>query len=224
MRRRLLTIAIFLLAGSVVNVAVAWGCGVLVTDYNTLRVQTVEFDNQETFLHFTAFGSELVRQASNPRRWEDIGTPAQAIGPSHRVWGVLRKGRSGSFGMGVEEAQGWPARSLRWYRLVGGSLRGGIDLGGVRSYSIDGERWSASFSIYQVGNRTIAFIPIWPGFALNTILYAAVLWLLIPGPFVLRRFLRVRRGLCPKCAYPMGESAVCSECGKDLPKRVRAAT
>ncbi len=60
--------------------------------------------------------------------------------------------------------------------------------------------------------------PIWPGFAINTIFYAAILWLLIPGPFTLRRFLRLRRGLCPKCAYPMGESTVCTECGHALPK------
>ncbi len=59
-----------------------------------------------------------------------------------------------------------------------------------------------------------------PGFAINTILYATILWPLIPGPFVLRRFLRLRRGLCPKCAYPMGESSVCTECGRLLPKRV----
>ncbi len=44
---------------------------------------------------------------------------------------------------------------------------------------------------------------------------------LIWGPFSLRRFLRVRRGLCPTCAYPMGESAVCTECGRDVPKRAR---
>ena len=43
-----------------------------------------------------------------------------------------------------------------------------------------------------------------------------VCWLLIGGPFVLRRFVRVRRGLCPACAYPMGGSGVCSECGKAL--------
>ena len=216
MRRRLLTIAIFLLAGAVVNVAVAWGCGVLVTDYNTLRVQTVEFDNQEAFLHFTAFGSELVRQGpTSLGRWEDIGTPAQAIGPSHRGWGVLRKGRSGSFGMGVEEAQGWPTRSLRWYLLVGGSLRGGIDLGGERSYSIDEEGRSALISIYQVGNRTIAFIPIWSGFAINTLFYAAILWLVIPGPFALRRLIRQRRGLCLACGYDLrhGEHEACPECG-----------
>ena len=67
-----------------------------------------------------------------------------------------------------------------------------------------------------------AFIPlrpIWPGFAINTFFYATLLWLLIPGPFAFRRFLRVRRGLCPKCAYPIGESSVCTECACALPKR-----
>ncbi len=66
--------------------------------------------------------------------------------------------------------------------------------------------------------------PLWPGFAVNTLFYAAVLWLLILGPFALRRFIRVKRGLCPKCAYPMGELAVCSECGKALPGRAKVAT
>ena len=61
----------------------------------------------------------------------------------------------------------------------------------------------------------VAVRPIWLGFAVNTFFYATLLWL----PFVLRRFLRVRRGLCPKCAYPMGESAVCTECGESLAGR-----
>ena len=38
------------------------------------------------------------------------------------------------------------------------------------------------------------------------------------GAGALRRFLRVRRGLCAKCGYPMGGSPVCSECGKALSK------
>ncbi len=64
--------------------------------------------------------------------------------------------------------------------------------------------------------------PIWPGFAVNTLFYAAVLWLLIPGPFALRRLIRRQRGLCPKCGYPMGESSVCTECGVELAKRAVA--
>ncbi len=59
--------------------------------------------------------------------------------------------------------------------------------------------------------------PLWLGFSVNTLLYAGILWLL--GPFAFRRFLRQRRGLCPKCAYPMGESSVCTECGIALPTK-----
>ncbi len=64
--------------------------------------------------------------------------------------------------------------------------------------------------------------PLWPGFATNTLFYAAILWLLIPGLFALRHMIRRWRGLCPKCAYPMGESSVCTECGQGLPQPVRA--
>ena len=34
------------------------------------------------------------------------------------------------------------------------------------------------------------------GFLINMLVYAALLWILFAGPFVLRRFLRVKHGLC----------------------------
>ena len=64
--------------------------------------------------------------------------------------------------------------------------------------------------------RLIPLKPLWPGFAINTVFYAAVLWLLLICPGRLRRFLRLRRGLCPACAYPIGTSDVCTECGKPV--------
>ena len=66
----------------------------------------------------------------------------------------------------------------------------------------------------------LPYHPIWPGFAVNTAFYATVLWLLICVSLALRRFIRMKRGLCPKCTYPMGESPVCTECGKALPRRM----
>ncbi len=66
--------------------------------------------------------------------------------------------------------------------------------------------------------------PLWLGFAVHTIFYATILWLLIYGVFVLRRFIRLKRGLCPACAYPRGASDVCSECGKALPQQAKPAT
>ena len=69
--------------------------------------------------------------------------------------------------------------------------------------------------------RVLPFGLIWPGFTINTLFYSIMLWLLIAGPLALHHLIRRRRGLCPKCAYPMGESSVCSECGQELPKGVR---
>jgi hypothetical protein len=57
---------------------------------------------------------------------------------------------------------------------------------------------------------------IWPGFAINTIFYAAILWLLFATPFAVRRRIRARRGQCPACAYPVGASEVCTECGRSV--------
>ena len=216
MKRRLLIIAIFLLLGAVVNVAVAWGCAVVAPEYRTLQVQTVERDGgREAFLLLAAFGSEIVRPAGASSPWEKIFRPALRLSPSHSVWGVARRRGPKSSGVSVEEANGWPALCLRWYSS-GRKVHGGLDLGGTRSYAILVDGTTRSPTGGGVGNRTIPLVPIWPGFAVNTLFYATLLWLLIPGPFALRRFLRLRRGLCPKCAYPIGESSVCTECGGAL--------
>ncbi len=69
--------------------------------------------------------------------------------------------------------------------------------------------------------RVFPLRPLPLGFAINTLFYAALLWPLICVPLALRGLLRLRRGLCPKCAYPMGESAVCTECGRALACRRR---
>jgi hypothetical protein len=61
--------------------------------------------------------------------------------------------------------------------------------------------------------RSLPLRPIWPGFAINTMFYAGVLWMLFCGPFALRRMIRRRRGQCPACTYPIGQSPVCTECG-----------
>jgi hypothetical protein len=58
----------------------------------------------------------------------------------------------------------------------------------------------------------VPLAPLWPGFAINTLFYAAILWLLVAAPFALRRRWRIRRGLCPTCAYPIGSSDHCTEC------------
>ena len=71
-------------------------------------------------------------------------------------------------------------------------------------------------------------VPLWPGFAVNTLFYAIILWLLIPGPFVLRRVIRLKRGRCPKCGYDLrgqlpGAGSGCPECGWNRPPETGSA-
>ncbi len=63
---------------------------------------------------------------------------------------------------------------------------------------------------------SLPFVPLWPGFALNTIFYAALAWGLWQVPLAIRRSRRRRNGLCVRCGYDFTGLTVgspCPECG-----------
>ena len=212
MKRVALTIVVFLLAGAVVNVAVAWGCAWWPRDAGWWG-ESVDQDPSPIDITwwnkhvFPLYGTELLHLFET----RDLGVD----------WRILR---GPYFALRAECAihvsSGWPARSMSgetWEAWVFGQRQPSESSNRLAMFVGVGE-WPGLMPLR----------PVWPGFAINTAFYAAILWLIIPGPFALRRLIRRqirrRRGLCPKCAYPMGESAVCSECGNKLPKRVRPAT
>lgn len=63
------------------------------------------------------------------------------------------------------------------------------------------------------GRAVLPIRPLWPGFAINTLFYAMILWGLFAATFTLRRRRRIHKDLCPRCTYPVGECDVCTECG-----------
>jgi len=81
--------------------------------------------------------------------------------------------------------------------------------------------WSEDFTVVQecrlgISGRSLPIDPIWPGFAINTVFYAVILWLIFAAPLALRRRRRTKRGLCPKCAYDLRgtpQATACPECG-----------
>ena len=81
--------------------------------------------------------------------------------------------------------------------------------------------WSLGAIRYGPVPKALPLRPILPGFAINTLFYAAIVWLVFAGPFALRRWRRIKRGLCPACAYPVGASDTCTECGKPVKRKVR---
>jgi hypothetical protein len=75
--------------------------------------------------------------------------------------------------------------------------------------------------------RVLPLRPIWPGFAINTIFYGAILWVLWIAPGKVRRFVRGRQHRCPACGFIIAPgtcaNGLCSECGAALPWMTRAS-
>jgi hypothetical protein len=112
----------------------------------------------------------------------------------------------------VEDARGWPMLALQCEHLTMGpdavphDVRDGIKLEpallGSGPYA-----WLAP--------RAIPLRPIWSGFLVNTLFYAAILAVLFLAPERTRRTLRRRRGRCITCNYDRRgiPDGPCPECG-----------
>ncbi|MHC4416315.1 MAG: hypothetical protein ACYS0G_13630 [Planctomycetota bacterium] len=214
MRRRLLTILIFLLAGAVVNVAVAWGCCYCAPLWPSTQLVPLS-DNE----------AQQLWDRLRPFDWPD--DPSMLRGARER-------------GPGFLFLQAYPLQAYPFYDsfILYDRWKPGVDDTLVSEFRFgfpslclrytawrDGRQQLRRFGALAVADADgLPLLPVWPGFTINTLFYAAILWLLICGPFVLRRFIRVHRGKCPKCGYPVSDSPVCTECGQTLPQFARPAT
>lgn len=116
---------------------------------------------------------------------------------------------------------GWPARSLMGEKIVAmaGEVGKPSTVVGIRYEWAWGACATGGSSYLDWKPRMLPLRPMWPGFAINTLLYALIAWLLIRGRFVARHYsrreIRRRRGRCLKCGYDLrGEyDAGCPECG-----------
>jgi hypothetical protein len=202
-KRWLITIAIFLLGGALANISVAWAC--------------------------TAWWPAPTRESVGaspwpspvPANWEEPATcyvrSNWALTEINAV-GFLRD-RQDAAPMQYVFKAGFPCRSLS--REVHGAPFYG------QPYTMLSMRpprtWQEGLAIPPlVHARFDRYLPLHPmplGLAVNTIFYATALWCLARGLLFVRRGIRLRRGLCPKCAYPIGENDLCSECGNPVPQR-----
>ena len=100
---------------------------------------------------------------------------------------------------------GWPMRSMYLNRSISAKVS-------------QGQPVQISFR-NENGAMPMPCHPLWPGFAVNTLLYAALLWLAFCGPPALRRHIRVKGGRCPKCGYDLrgAPGSGCPECGWNRP-------
>jgi hypothetical protein len=188
MKRWTIRICLFLLLGAIVNVAVAWGWWIWPAEFTT----------------------EVIASDNAVAKWRDYAPPdwhqhadswiccRHALLTYELAFRRSEVAASRPTDGITVYSEGWPLRSMQ-----------GRDFPETRS----------GFRIPLFNAQRRAFLslnPIWPGFAINTLFYAAILWMMFAAPFALRRRSRINRGLCPGCAYSVGESDVCTECGKPI--------
>jgi hypothetical protein len=219
-----------LAAGAAVNVAVAWGCAWNATPppmfLKQAAYELVDFGHNRlgSFEVGTDLGFCRVVMWAPPG-----GVPGDGVTPPPvaHPGGLPAWARSvilaavtadpewpGTDLRGVpvnrwDDAAGWPLKALRCTSI---HRRGRLAVhGGVTIPTPPGSQlmeWNRG--------RLLPLRPLWPGFATNTLCYAALVGLLFFGPGRLRRRLRIGRRLCPHCAYPVGGSSVCTECGRPV--------
>ncbi len=223
-RRIAVRLVVFLLLGLVTNVAVAWGCcaysAQLPTDNSSIYSlwdSIPPTDEDRSWLADNQWESRapysdyVYRVAS--RQIGGIGLTRKAF----MEWGqattaTKAKARPQVF-FAIRNWTGWPARCMyseQWMmnRRTGGTYESRLSVATVHVQ----HRWNG----YPfTDTRALAGLPLFPGFLINTLFYAVLLWLLWSAPFATRRLIRKRRGHCLKCGYDLGhaEHDVCPECG-----------
>ncbi len=131
------------------------------------------------------------------------GWPLQAHGgASYRVTGLRI------------DTSFWGGRLWYWMKvLTAGWPCGALTNESAWDYEDGAARDRVGRDRYE--KRVLPIHPIFPGFLINTLFYAVILWLLWSAPFASRRLIRKRRGRCVRCGYDLrhAEHDVCPECG-----------
>jgi hypothetical protein len=217
MRRAIVLIAVLLLAGAVVNVAVAWGCLLFPETFAARFYQ----GNDSAVVAASSDEIESVRKAFRATQFRDdqcLSSGTSRLGWTMREAEVLPRLRRPS-SLGANSVVDVP----RLNHLVAGLPFKSLE--GVRSETIGQVNRSGALPVpsFLGSSEPLAsmsmmpILPLWPGFAINTVFYAAILWALFAAPFALRRRRRIKRGLCRHCGYDLrgraADAHFCPECG-----------
>jgi hypothetical protein len=198
MKRRATKVVLFLLLGAIVNVAVAWAC------HLTLEERSAE---------------SLTRKPTQSEiEWWRQQKPAAFVAEPYGVVEWRRPGRTtvtltqnalegfvATFGDRCQLLRsGWPCPSMEQFSWNSPAKAIAVNADAM----LIPPTWQWPFA-----ERNLPLRPHWPGFIVNTLVYALTLWIFFAALGRMRRMIRRRRGLCPACAYPVGQSPTCTECG-----------
>jgi hypothetical protein len=216
MKRRLLKLGLLILAGAIINVAVAWGCSIWSTARN--QEDPLRSGDNSYASDYTRENAIKLRHAVGSWTWGRV----TVIGASW--YQLITTDKPDSY---LDRASGYHIHVAGW-PIPGPCCFGTSESppqfidgelvlrpswhGGIRAPSCLGPKLTSHYLLPSI-ERPLPLSPVTVGFAINTIFYAAIVWLLWFGPGTIRRWRRIKRGLCPACGYPVGTNPLCTECG-----------
>ncbi len=210
MKRAIVRWCVFLVLGATINVAVAW---LFVKEYSSrqpgAKYATLS-QSEWSILENLGYVAPKRRDAWK-FSWDDRTGDATLL--VCRIY--LKDGRSL---LAVEAyahvETGWPLRSLSGERIMPFESARGWQNGQVLKYEF---RSAAVFPASPLIVRPLRLQPF--GFFVNSLLYAAALWMLLCGRRDVRRWQRHWKKQCVGCGYPIGVSDTCTECGQPVSLR-----
>ena len=117
---------------------------------------------------------------------------------------------------GCDHATGWPLPAF-WYEAEISPLTGAIKLCGGIPLAPFPTTLPSPLVLHTV--YALPYRPIYPGLILNSIFWGALAFGIVSLCGYTRRSLRLRRNLCPTCAYNLRNIPTpgCPECGWNRP-------
>jgi hypothetical protein len=220
-------VMLLLVGGAIINVAMAWGCAAFVQidpGPGTARGWSKPYEHlgqktERLIRRYDAIGTTRLATGGWSNSGVKTGPIADAICPYWSDYESAFKSEPTQNSVNMH-GNGWPLRTLFYrYGVIQGTVDMKIDGGFVLSDFASTGPLVGGSRFYVM--RALPWRPIWPGCVINSVSYALVLWLLFVAPSSLRRRRRIKRGLCPKCAYDLRnrptDSCVCPECGAPPP-------
>jgi len=222
-RRWTIRILICLLLGAITTVAVSWGCAVWAPNRlgstGILSISDTPTRKRSVRDHWAApvptdWASHSVHWWLFEDAWQ---THVLALDlPNHQNEPIKHQEVS-LFGV--------PARSFYWSSIRLRSFRSAAEDLKVIEFSNSGLKEGLLLSQLPLLDRNadsfrrIPLHPIWPGLLFDTLFYAAIWFGVFIGFTGARRFIRAKRGRCPRCGYDLrGQLAQgCPECGWNRP-------
>jgi len=242
-KRLAFTIALFLLLGASLNIAITWTCAVLIPSESRSNDACPIVPSRPDAPRWRFYRQQqaaALRIVSWPEYHGIVDTdfdllpitvddlpgwsrprqrpPKRPDGTTQLSAGYARHDTI------AEDARGWPFLSLRCTlelqsdparrNMFAVGVRRGIAIAGIHTVGLPPAATGAIPIRPDFWSaRALPLHPIWPGFLTNTFVYAAAGLLSIRGPLAVRTYLRLRRNECPACGYPRGIAHTCPECG-----------